>query len=289
MESIFSPFERGSRTEARVPGTGLGLAISQQIIGLMGGVIEVTSKPGEGSVFSFTIKLPVVETVEAEKILAGNSITGYKGQRRTVLVVDDKRENRLVLSAMLEPLGFDLILAADGAEAVELAAQFSPALILLDLVMPVMTGFEAILKIRSLPGLAAVPIVALSASKLDVKKEHDPQLGFNDFLLKPVVLDSLLETLQKHLNLEWIMEAEEVVSGIGRTAAETVMVEAPPQSDLEVLYELAQLGDIMGLRAYLQNLDKKSQQYQPFTDRVSKMAEMFDFRQIQTFLQQYIR
>jgi hypothetical protein len=124
---------------------------------------------------------------------------------------------------------------------------------------------------------------------LDVKKEHDPQLGFNDFLLKPVVLDSLLETLQKHLNLEWIMEAEEVVSGIGRTAAETEMVEAPPQSDLEVLYELAQLGDIMGLRAYLQNLDKKSQQYQPFTDRVSKMAEMFDFRQIQTFLQQYIR
>jgi CheY-like chemotaxis protein len=288
LESIFSPFEQGSRTEARVPGTGLGLAISQQIIGLMGGEIEATSQPGEGSVFSFTISLPITEPVTAENIVGQRTTTGYKGDRRTLLIVDDKRENRLVLSAMLEPLNFDLILAANGKEAVEMAAQFSPDLILIDLVMPVMSGFEAVPKIRALPGLADVPIIAVSASEVGFGPEQSRRVGVNDFLPKPVAMELLLEKLKKYLDLEWIIRSETTVKATGDRTTIIETGQAPPKPDLEALYEMSRLGDILGLRNYLRKLNESSKHYQHFTKRVSKMAETFDFQRIQTFLKEYL-
>ncbi|MCP5096229.1 MAG: hypothetical protein GY943_11805, partial [Chloroflexi bacterium] len=105
LQKIFSPFEQIGNREARAEGVGLGLAISQQIITLMGGTIKAESEPSTGTTFSFTIPLTTIED-ELVKDTPKRVVKGYAGSRRQLLIVDDKRDNRLVLSAMLEPIGF---------------------------------------------------------------------------------------------------------------------------------------------------------------------------------------
>ena len=285
---IFLPFEQGSRTFGKAAGTGLGLAISQQIVNRMGGRIEAASEPGNGSVFWFTISVSLAASL-ADKALARQSIKGYEGQRRRLLIADDKRDNRLVLARMLEPLGFDVILATNGKEAIEQAARFKPDLILIDLVMPVMTGFEAVPAIRALPELATLPIIAISASTMNMDQEHSQRVGCNDFLTKPVALDRLLAMMQHYLALHWIMEAPPDEETVEVVSEENAPIYPPDQEDMEQLYELASLGDITGLHSYLNHLREASEKYTAFTDQVLQLADHYDFRQIQSFLQKYIQ
>jgi signal transduction histidine kinase/ligand-binding sensor domain-containing protein/ActR/RegA family two-component response regulator len=287
VATIFLPFEQAGPTATRLGGAGLGLAISQRIVNLMGGAIAVQSEPGQGSNFWFTISVPLAETgpvQQAERKL----IKGYKGPRRRLLVVDDKRENRLLLSAMLEPLGFDIILAGDGREAVLLATRFTPDLILMDLVMPVLTGFEAVPDLRAVPDLAGVPIIALSASAQAVDQEHSRRVGFDGFLSKPVVEERLLALLQKHLSITWIEEGTPAVEAAHKVAEGEVSLIPPPGSDLEMLYELARLGDINGLENLLHRLASGSEGVRPFTEHIARLATTYDFAEIQSFLQRYL-
>ncbi|HEX6383312.1 MAG TPA: ATP-binding protein [Anaerolineae bacterium] len=287
VATIFLPFEQASPTATRREGAGLGLAISQQIVNLMGGTIAAQSEPGEGSTFWFTITLPRAKTMPVRD-RARKMIRGYKGPRRRLLIVEDKRENRLFLSAMLEPLGFDVILAGDGREAVVQATRFAPDLILMDLVMPVVTGFEAVPDIRALPDLAGVPIIALSASTKAMDQEHSRRVGFDDFLSKPVAEERLLALLQKHLSLAWVEEETPAVETAREGAEAEASLIPPPQPDLEMLYELARLGDINGLETHLHHLAGRSEQFRPFTEYVAQLATTYDFAGIQSFLQRYL-
>ncbi|NEO63956.1 MAG: response regulator, partial [Moorea sp. SIO4G2] len=204
LDKIFQPFEQVGDTERRIAGAGLGLAISQQIVKLMGSKLKVKSQLGKGSTFWFDVTLPVIDIVaNAEPDIAVKGLI-YKGKRRKLLVVDDITENRLVLLNMLKPLGFEVVLAQNAQQALELARVIGPDLILTDLFMPVKTGFTMIPELQQIPAMKNVPIIAFSANNWDVVQKETQRLGCDAFLPKPVDEQKLLALLEKYLQLEWV-------------------------------------------------------------------------------------
>ena len=204
LTRIFQPFEQVDKYEVPEVGIGLGLSISKQLVELMGGELQVKSELGKGSTFWFDIVCPEIKVssnVEADSV---REIVGYKGDRLTLLVVDDVKTSRLLLQDILESLGFKVIVANNGQQGLQLALERQPDLILTDLFMPIKTGFSLIAELRQNNTFARIPIIAVSASSFEEIERHSRASGCNDFLEKPISDRQLLILLGKHLNLEWI-------------------------------------------------------------------------------------
>ncbi|NEO39727.1 MAG: AAA family ATPase [Moorea sp. SIOASIH] len=286
LEKIFQPFEQVGDTQRRAAGTGLGLAITKQLVELMGAKLQVTSELGYGSTFWFDVTFPLVETYQPQQQQSLGQIVGYIGSRRKVLIAEDKAANRAVLQNMLEPLGFEVVMAENGQEEIELAQQLQPDLILTDLVMPVKTGFEAIAELRNLPQMQDIPIIVVSASVLDTDLEKSKLVGCQGFLSKPVDEQQLLKLLGEYLQLEWIYE-EESPQTIAPASSEHPLV-IPPPEEMEVLYELAMLGSMKKIRqraTYLQELDTK---YIPFAKKLKDLAQGFQEEKIVDLVEKYL-
>jgi signal transduction histidine kinase/ActR/RegA family two-component response regulator len=201
LKTLFQPFQQVGAQERRRGGTGLGLAISRQLLRLMGSDIDVQSEPGRGSRFGFELQLPVAHaraTVTADRVT-----TGYDGERKKVLVIDDVAENRAMLIDMLRPLGFLTYEARDGREGVERAMTLRPDVILMDNVMPVMNGLEATRRLRDLPELRHVPVIAISASATRSDKDRAVEAGATDFLPKPFRATQLLALFERYLGIRF--------------------------------------------------------------------------------------
>ncbi|NJP10693.1 MAG: response regulator [Leptolyngbyaceae cyanobacterium RU_5_1] len=205
LEEIFLPFQQvGDRRQMR-EGTGLGLAISRKLVEMMSGNLEVRSAPGQGSIFEFELEMLEVEgwhpktTIYPDKV---PEVIGYKGQRRKVLVVDEQRENRTVLVKFLAPLGFEIVEAENGQQGLVKAAEFEPDVIFMDLVMPVMDGFEATRQLRRSPDFQNTVIIAASASAFEHDQQTSLNVGCNAFLSKPIRYKQLLATLEQLLGFE---------------------------------------------------------------------------------------
>jgi signal transduction histidine kinase len=207
QKRLFTAFEQadGSMTR-KYGGTGLGLAISQRLARMMGGDVGVSSQPGVGSTFWLTVQVlkaaagavppaPTFVQGEAEATLQAK----YAGTR--ILLAEDEPINREVSLMLLEDVGLAVDLAADGAEAVELAKHNRYALILMDMQMPNLNGVEAAQLIRALPGYAATPILAMTANAFDEDRMVCLEAGMNDHLGKPVDPEILFETLVKWLEV----------------------------------------------------------------------------------------
>ncbi|AOW98515.1 hypothetical protein BJP34_02810 [Moorena producens PAL-8-15-08-1] len=205
LENIFQPFEQTGDSKYRAAGTGLGLAISRQLVEFMGSQLNVKSELSKGSMFWFDVALPVVKVTEAKRNIAGQ-VMGYHGKRRKLLVVDDNKENRLVLLNMLEPLGFEVVTADNGQQGLDVAITILPDLILTDLFMPVKTAFTMVPEMREIPDLKNVPIIALSARTFDIVQKQSQMLGCEGFLAKPIDQDRLLGLLEQLLQLQWVDE-----------------------------------------------------------------------------------
>jgi signal transduction histidine kinase/ligand-binding sensor domain-containing protein/DNA-binding NarL/FixJ family response regulator len=282
LERIFQPFEQAGETGKRVEGTGLGLAISRQIVARMGGQLQVESKPGQGSIFWFDVTLPVLEVLAQESATPIRAIIGYEGARRKVLVVDDKDYNRQMLMDLLVPLGFEVGTAGDGQEAVDKALAWQPDAIVMDLVMPIKTGFDAAQEIRQRPEFEAkrVCIIAVSASVLEADQEKSRVAGCDAFLPKPIEAERLLDLLAKLLGLTWVYANID-----GRS--ETPVV-PPPAEELAVLYRLANEGQVFELQAQVVRLETLGDIYVPFANRLQKLARGFEIDQIKAFLKQFM-
>ena len=279
LKKIFLPFEQVGDAIQRAKGTGLGLAITRQLVALMGGEVQVESQLGKGSRFWFELTLPAIEVKRKDTQLAKGRILGYEGKPCQVLIVDDKRENRLVLRHMLSPLGFKIIEAENGAEGVKLAREHLPDVILTDLVMPVMNGFQAAKEIRQIAELKDVLIMAISASVFDMDQEKSRIAGCDAFLPKPVDEQKLLQFLSDHLTLEWVYEDVEDVTAEDLMADQPIMPDqqiALPPEELEILYELAMLGKMRDIREranYIEGLDHK---FIPFARKLRKLSQAFE-------------
>lgn len=203
MERIFEPFEQVGDVQRRSGGTGLGLAITRALVNDMGGQVQVSSELGLGSRFRVELPLPVVQPAQATPRQVPG-VARYPGPPRRVLVVDDVAENRALLCDFLTNAGFEVAQASDGSELLAAARSFRPDLILMDSVMPSVDGVEATRRLRRDAALAAVPVIALSASATAEHRAACLQAGVNVFLTKPVSLEALQAHIGQQLGLQRI-------------------------------------------------------------------------------------
>ena len=276
FDKVFKPFEQLTEPGAVVQGTGLGLAISKELVELMGGELALESEPGRGSTFTVTLALPEAEGWVSPTRGQSRHPTGYTGKRRAIVVADDRPENRVVLLSMLTPLGFEVIEAADGEECLEQLSQTGADIVLVDLIMPVIDGFEVARRIRSSSDTAELPVIAVSASVYEQHREQSLAAGCSDFLAKPVDEQLLLEKLQRYLQLEWTYDED-----TGPAAPERDLDGAtPPPGELDTLVEAAKRGDIVTVRAEIDRVRSLSEGYAGFAERLSVMARSFDLKGI---------
>lgn len=302
LSKIFLPFEQVGEAKRQSEGTGLGLAISQKIVAMMGSKIQVKSRLGKGS--SFWVDLQLVEVAEDGRVRMPieKRISGYTGKRLKILVVDDRWENRSVIVNFLQPLGFELAEAANGKEGLAVAAEFQPNLIVVDMVMPVMDGFEMTRQIRQLPKFKDVRVVASSASVFDADQQKFLEMGSDDFLPKPVREKDLLSKLHHHLGLEWVYK-EDVVFSSAPTQQNSVAALKEkqnltgkngesaslslPAETVEILFELAKKGNLKGIVKEVGKLEAQDTKYIVFASTLREMAKNFQEKEIVQFISQY--
>ncbi|MDM8527646.1 ATP-binding protein [Anaerolineales bacterium HSG24] len=286
LQTIFAPFQQATIGKSFIDGIGLGLAITKNLVTMMDGTIHVTSELGVGSQFWIEIPLPVSENWAEFALLEQTTVMGYEGSVRKVLIIDDKWENRLILDNILTPLGFELHEAFDGQEGIIKAQETHPDLILMDLVMPVMDGYEATKKLRELEDTDSasnkVIIIAVSASAFDEDRQQSLAVGCNDFITKPYPVEILLKKIQEYLQISWIYEES------GEIGDADNKITPPPPETIDMLFNLVIRGKIRDVRKQLTELSLLDEgRYHLFVDKIAKLAKSYKLKEIRHFLNQY--
>jgi signal transduction histidine kinase/DNA-binding response OmpR family regulator len=201
---IFEPFQQGPGVRGH-SGTGLGLTIARRQVELMGGALEVTSEPGAGTAFFFTIPLPAASSSRSAggtDPLRDVERLG-EGYEVRALVVDDIRENREVLSTMLAAIGCEITLAENGRQALEVVAVSRPDIVFMDMRLPEIDGIEATRRIVRDYGQGGLKVVATSASALEHERELYLRAGCDDFVAKPFRCERVYASLKNLLGVEF--------------------------------------------------------------------------------------
>lgn len=296
METIFLPFEQVGDYSRRYQGTGLGLAISQKIVAMMGSNIFVESTPGVGSTFWFDLDLPKGFThFEPKTVISMANIIGYQGERRKILVVDDRWENCAVMTKMLEPIGFELVEASNGQEGLEKAIEVQPHLIITDLMMPVMDGFEMTRQLRQLPEFQTTTVIATSASVFESDQQKSRESGCNDFLPKPIQTEELFNKIEKFLNLSWIFDdntqtlSQELEDESNHfTQMISTDMAMPPNEELIAMYKAVQIGDFNTVEHAALQFKQLAAEYIPFATKILELSQEFEAEKIMQLIESHL-
>lgn len=284
---IFEPFSRVFHGSKRQPGVGLGLTIARQIVQAMGGELELESVPGRGSRFFFSLVLREVQDDESSESFALPArIVGHKGAAKTVLVADDIAENRMFLQDFCRYWGFDVLTAADGAEALAIcrSKELTVDVVLIDQFMPEVNGWAFLQAVRESPDLAGLPVVLVSAARPSRPDAFPAGIDFDLVLLKPMGQDELASFLERRLNIEWVRETPAVAEasvpsgGVGSN-------QFPPKAELADFREMLALGRVVALQRWADTLQQTYPQCARFSDQVRILCQAVDLGGLQRLLE----
>ncbi|MBC7735608.1 MAG: response regulator [Bacteriovorax sp.] len=305
IEQVFEPFARGAEAGVSASaGTGLGLTIGKMLTDLMGGEMKVVSPAPRaadagstgsggrpdvgndgsrgmaGTLFRIRLFLPEVRGVRVDREAPRKPRIGYAGARRRVLVVDNEEVDRDLLATVLLPLGFLIQRAASGHECLDLLQAAlntsgdpeTPDAILMDLAMPGIDGWATVRAIRA-RGLSVAPIAIVSGNAFDKGLENDVGIGAQDFILKPVRVNELLDWLGARLQLEWV---EPPPGELAAPLAISAVSWAPPGAmHLRALDELVSLGYYRGIVRKLDEIEALDECHAGFVNHLRQLAREF--------------
>jgi len=282
QDQVFQAFEQTDDGIRTIEGTGLGLAISRQMARLMGGDVTAESVLGKGSSFHFTFAFAEGREESLEVRTERRKVRRLRAEHRgtRVLVVDDKPENREVAGLLLKDIGFALREATNGEEAVALTREWSPRVVLMDVVMPVMGGAEATERIKAAEWGRDTVIIAISASALDDEREYIMNHGVDGFIRKPFKEAELLEAIRHHAGVEYEYDDEE--------SEETGLIDTPspdavsalPESLRRRLKEASVLGHLGQLRELAPEIAKTDEQVAKYLKQLVDEFELDEIREL---------
>jgi len=199
--NLFKPFERLGAESTEVEGTGIGLVVTKQLVELMGGSIGFDSKPGEGSVFWVDIQLG--DSISQSNRLApfrkttfSDLITSTDEKTKSILYVEDNPANLRLVNKIISNTPYNLLSTHSGTLGVELAEAHKPDLILLDINLPEMNGYEVLSKLKENKNLSSIPVVAISANAMTRDVEKGLEAGFDHYIKKPIDIKEFLKTIE---------------------------------------------------------------------------------------------
>jgi signal transduction histidine kinase/DNA-binding NarL/FixJ family response regulator len=256
---IFDAFQQAA-SGVKAGGTGLGLAISRRFVEMMGGTLTVTSRVGQGSCFRFEALLTPAEEGEKKTMPTFRRVVGLEpgaGPCR-ILAVDDMPDNRALLLALLEPIGFEVQEAENGVEALEAFEKWSPQAVLMDMRMPVMDGYEATRRIKATEAGRAIPIIAVTSSAFEDSRAQVIAAGVDGLLIKPFRPEQLFEALEKSLGLRYVY-LDETAGAPVDAPAKPLTVEslaALPQELVSAMRQVVAEGDMARMRELIDQVEK---------------------------------
>jgi signal transduction histidine kinase/DNA-binding response OmpR family regulator len=286
LPTIFDSFMQGDHTGDTAQGTGLGLTICRSLVDVMEGRIDVTSKPGKGSVFTVTFPIELAETsaLVHEDTHEAQVIGLEPGETaRRILVADDNADNRALLTMMLERVGFEVREAENGETAIEQFNSWGPHLICMDMRMPVMDGYAATKAIRKLPGGNQVKIIAVTASVFKEQRDEILGAGCDEFVRKPVHESELFEAIRRQLGVDY--RYADTVTLHAAEAGELTgeMLTGLPGGLLEELRQAVLVLD----RAAMAVLIERIEAHAPETAKgLQKLVDDFQFDRIREMLEE---
>ena len=272
QERIFAPFERVRRPGMKhVSGTGLGLTITRLLTEIMGGDISVKSELNKGSRFKVALMLSrVVGPVDTP--VAKQRILGYQGSLKSIMVVDDDPTARGLIADLLGPLGFNVLEAQDGFRCLSLCQECAPDMLLMDVAMPGMNGWQTLSKVREIH--PTIPIIMISADANE--GVQDECRAYDDYLAKPIRLQALLELIGKHLLLDWhYQESAMPVQQQTHNLAE--FTDLPEPQHLQELLRFCDIGYAKGVQQKLATMKQNHQATEDFIMQISALVNSFQF------------
>ncbi|MFC4250891.1 hybrid sensor histidine kinase/response regulator [Sinimarinibacterium flocculans] len=277
LEAIFKPFERGGMPGVQaVPGVGLGLTITKVLVQIMGGEIAVRSTPGQGSTFSLRLYLSRATGAGTAED-AQRRIIGYLGPRVTVLMADDDAAHRGLVESILRPLGFNLYAAADGLGCLDLAGECRPQLVMLDIAMPGMSGWEVAAALRALEP-PQPKIMMVSANAHDYSRGGERNAPHDAFLVKPIDIDGMLECIGRLLKLRWVYEGESLPAAAPEALSGDERPPADAQPYVDELLQLGRIGHVRGIEAKLREMEAAIPESRAFAARLQQLVAGFDLK-----------
>ena len=273
---MFHHFEQTESGRMSGSGTGLGLAISRAFVGLMGGDVTVRSKEGHGSVFSFHVLLHPAEA-SAPKGLNLRRVRRLKldQPKFRILIADDKEDNRVLLSRLLEPVGFEVREAVNGVEAIQCYNSWHPHLILMDVVMPLMDGNEVVRDIRQCVDDHSVKIITISAGAFEEDRTKALEVGADQLIGKPFRQPELLEKIRAILGAEYLYEEDDVVPDSELSSIDPTQnsLSALPYGLLAQIADAARVGEFDRITELISEASLVSPQA---AAKLGRLAEEFD-------------
>jgi CheY-like chemotaxis protein len=277
LTEIFAAFAQ-TRTGAAAGGTGLGLTICKHLVTRMGGDLKVESVVGAGSRFWFTLPLvPRREGADAAREEPGTDVPSLyarlaPGSCLTALVVDDSTANRRILASLLESAGVQVITAAGGLEAIELARAHRPQVVFMDLKMSDLDGLEATRRLARDPITAAIPVIAVTASAIGDIRQTARDAGCVDYLAKPVRAQLLFAMLQTHIGVRFVSAAD------AASRRETALIDVDRRLEISTrLRNAVALGDVSDIQQLAQHLMQGDIAEVAVGERINRLAINFDF------------